>query len=199
MWPLPYWAVRSRPGEARHKILRYQWVRVNANPEAIVLKRVAEALHASLVLLVTVNASLAQAGKPEPRDTAAVQKCLDAAKNKPQNTELCVGVLANPCLEGDSARSTADMVKCSAREHAVWDVILNRTYAQLREQLDKRQQIKLRDMQRAWIASREKTCAFYWDFHQGTMAVPMAAYCDLRETARRAIFLMQFLPDNVQR
>jgi uncharacterized protein YecT (DUF1311 family) len=148
---------------------------------------------------MVVTASLAQAGKPDPRDIAAVQKCLDAAKDKPQDIERCVGIVANPCLEGDNAQSTADMVKCSAREHAVWDGILNKTYARLRESLDKEQQTKLRDMQRAWIASREKTCAFYWDFYQGTMAVPMAAYCDLRETARRAMFLMQFLPENVQR
>jgi uncharacterized protein YecT (DUF1311 family) len=48
-------------------------------------------------------------------------------------------------------------------------------------------------MQRAWIAARDRSCAFYWDYHQGTIAVPMVAYCMLRETARRVMFLRGFL------
>ena len=61
--------------------------------------------------------------------------------------------------------------------------------------LDDEQKAKARDMQRAWIESRDKTCAFYWDFYQGTIASPMGAYCVLRETARRAMFLKFFLDD----
>ena len=148
------------------------------------------------VLLSLAGQSMAQSDKPDPRNAAAVQNCLKAAKDKPQGGEACIGVVADPCLESDDARSTADMVKCSSREHAVWDAMLNRAYGRLRETLEPAQVTKLRDMQRAWIASRDKTCAFYWDFHQGTMAVPMAAYCNLRETARRALFLRQFLGDD---
>ena len=59
--------------------------------------------------------------------------------------------------------------------------------------LDDKQQIKLRDMQRAWIASRDKTCAFYWDYFQGSMANPMLAECVSRQTARGALFLLGFL------
>ncbi len=50
-------------------------------------------------------------------------------------------------------------------------------------------------MQRAWFASRDKTCAFYWDYFQGTMASPMSASCDNREIARRALLLLGFLND----
>jgi uncharacterized protein YecT (DUF1311 family) len=50
-------------------------------------------------------------------------------------------------------------------------------------------------MQRAWIESRDRTCAFYWDYFQGTMASPMTAFCSNRETARRALFLLGFLAD----
>lgn len=81
-------------------------------------------------------------------------------------------------------------------ELAVWDDILNETFRGLREKLDEAQRVKLRDMQRAWLASREKTCGFYWDFYQGTMASPMAAACVNRETARRALFLLGFLYDD---
>ena len=52
-------------------------------------------------------------------------------------------------------------------------------------------------MQRAWIGSRDRTCAFYWDFFRGTMASPMSAFCNNRETARRALFLLGFL-DNAE-
>ncbi len=72
------------------------------------------------------------------------------------------------------------------------DAILNETYHRLREKLDDQQQVKLRDMQRAWIASRDKTCPFYWDYFKGTIASPMSASCDNREIALRALFLLGF-------
>ena len=86
---------------------------------------------------------------------------------------------------------------CAAREFAVWDDILNETYRRLRDKLDAEQKNKLRIMQRAWIDSRTRSCAFYWDFFRGTMAAPMNAFCNNRETARRALFLLGFL-DNAE-
>jgi uncharacterized protein YecT (DUF1311 family) len=88
------------------------------------------------------------------------------------------------------------MNACIDREVAVWDDILNESFRRLREKLDETQRVKLRDMQRAWIASRDRSCGFYWDFYQGTMASPMAAECVNRETARRALFLLGFLNDD---
>ena len=100
-------------------------------------------------------------------------------------------------LRRPDAQSTADQVACAAREFAVWDDILNETYRRLRVKLDAEQKVKLRAMQRAWIDSRERSCAFYWDFFRGTMASPMNAFCNNRETARRALFLLGFL-DNAE-
>jgi uncharacterized protein YecT (DUF1311 family) len=71
--------------------------------------------------------------------------------------------------------------------------MLNDTFRRLRDKLDDER--KLRDLQRAWIESRDKTCSFYYDYYQGTMASPMSAYCNVRETARRAMFLKFFLND----
>jgi uncharacterized protein YecT (DUF1311 family) len=48
------------------------------------------------------------------------------------------------------------------------------------------------DMQRAWIASRDATCEFYYHKIQGSMSVPMTASCLLSETARRALLLAAF-------
>jgi uncharacterized protein YecT (DUF1311 family) len=50
-------------------------------------------------------------------------------------------------------------------------------------------------MQRSWIETRDKTCAFYWDYFQGTMASPMSSYCNVRETARRVMFLKFFMDE----
>lgn len=153
-------------------------------------------LPTALAVLVVLGAGLvpaaAQTDKPSAKDAAAIQSCLKA---KPQAQFNCVGVVADPCLERDDTKSTADKNACIDRELAVWDDILNETFRRLRDKLDEQQKTKLRDMQRAWIVSKEKTCAFYWDYFQGTMASPMGSYCVNSETARRALFLRAFLED----
>ena len=146
---------------------------------------------AVIALVLAAPVAMAEAAKPAPKDAAAVQACLKSDRGAELDGERCIGVVADPCL--DKANSTADMNECSGRELRVWDALLNAAYGQVREMIDAEQQIKLRDMQRAWIASRDKTCQFYWDFHQGSIASPMAAYCMVRETARRTMFLRRFL------
>jgi uncharacterized protein YecT (DUF1311 family) len=88
-----------------------------------------------------------------------------------------------------------EVIACDRREQAVWDNILNEAYRSLLAKLDETQQQKLRDMQRAWIASRDKSCSFFYDYFEGTMANPMIAACEARETGRRALFLLGFLND----
>ena len=119
---------------------------------------------------------------------------LDYRPRDPASYRPAIGVVADPCLK--QARSTADSNACAGRELAVWDSMLNDTYRRLGEHLDEQQKIKARDMQRAWIESRDKTCTFYWDYFQGTMASPMSSYCVVRETARRAMFLKFFLDES---
>jgi uncharacterized protein YecT (DUF1311 family) len=140
-----------------------------------------------------VSSALAQ-DKPDTRASATIQDCVKA-KAATGMAVTCIGIVSSPCLERNQAPSTADMVNCVARERAVWDDILNETYRRLRDKLDDTQKEKLREMQRAWIASRDKTCAFYWDYYQGTMAHPMRAECVNRQTAERALFLLGFLND----
>ena len=148
------------------------------------------------VLLLAATASRCETARPDAADSAAVQSCIKSASDRPQR-ERCIGIIADPCAEQPDAESTAGQMACAAREFAVWDDILNETYRRLRAVLDARQKVKLRGMQRAWIESRERSCAFYWDFFRGTMASPMNAFCRNRETARRAIFLLGFL-DNAE-
>lgn len=154
------------------------------------MKRLALAFVFALAML---SIDAAQAQKLSARDSATVQDCVKSKDGAAQ--ESCVGVVSGPCLSRKETQSTADMVACIARETAVWDDILNETFRRLREKLDDKQKGKLRDMQRAWIASRDASCGFYWDYHQGTMASPMSAECVNRETGRRVVFLLAFLLD----
>ena len=89
----------------------------------------------------------------------------------------------------------SEVTACYERERLVWDGILNDSFRRLRAKLDDDQQGKLRDMQRAWIAARDKSCAFLYDYFQGTMANPMIAACVARETGRRALYLLGFAND----
>ena len=144
-------------------------------------------------MLAALAASPALAkDKPDARASAAIQDCVKS-KSATGMGETCIGIVSGPCLDKAADPSTAGMVACVARERAVWDDILNETYNRLRAKLDDKQQQKLRDMQRAWIAARDATCGFYWDFYQGTMASPMSAGCVNKETAERALFLLGFL------
>jgi uncharacterized protein YecT (DUF1311 family) len=146
-----------------------------------------------LVVLAALAVSPALAkDKPDARAAAAIQDCVKS-KSATGMGETCIGIVSGPCLDKAADPSTAGMVACVARERAVWDDILNETYNRLRAKLDDKQQQKLRDMQRAWIAARDATCGFYWDFYQGTMASPMSAGCVNKETAERALFLLGFL------
>jgi len=140
---------------------------------------------------LAVSPALAK-DKPDARASAAIEDCVKS-KSATGMGETCIGIVSGPCLDKAADPSTAGMVACVARERAVWDDILNETYNRLRAKLDDKQQQKLRDMQRAWIAARDATCGFYWDFYQGTMASPMSAGCVNKETAERALFLLGFL------
>lgn len=133
--------------------------------------------------------------KPRARDSAAVQNCIKSKTGRGWRWESCIGIVSEPCSKNEASMPPSEVIACYDRERAVWDDILNETYRRLREALDEDQQTKLRDMQRAWIASRDKSCQFIWDVLQGTMANPMIAACVTRETGRRALYLLPFLDD----
>ena len=147
------------------------------------------------VLALCASAPALAQDKPDAKDSKAIQDCI---KSKPTKPESCVGQISDPCL-GDEKKvlSTIEMAACHAREQAVWDDILNNTYRRLNDKLDDEQRVKLREMQRAWIAYRDTTCGFHWIYYRGTIANPLGAGCLNEETARRALFLLGFL-DNAE-
>ena len=164
--------------------------------------------HLLLIALALTMAgpSLARADDPPARDVATIGDCLrkQAQKKGGSSQEAdeaaCLMRVAKPCMGGNEA-GVADhrKIDCLGRERLVWDKMLNDSYRTMMNALDSDQQTKLREMQRSWIQTRDLTCAFWYDYFQGTMANPMIAYCNNRETARRAIFLRVFATDIADR
>lgn len=143
----------------------------------------------ALLLAVPANAQDA----PDPKDLRAVQACLKARNKSP---ESCIDTVYRACIgPRENSKAPSELMDCTRREERAWDKLLNDAFRTVRDGLDEDQRAKLRDMQRAWIDMRDKTCGFYYDYFQGSMANPMIANCENRETARRAIFLMGFADD----
>jgi uncharacterized protein YecT (DUF1311 family) len=157
--------------------------------------RLVAAIGAAMLL---ASPALAQ-DKPAPKDSAAIEKCLKAKTGHGWAWEQCIGLISEPCVKDEGSMPPSEVIACYDRERAVWDDILNKSYQVLRKALDEDQQAKLREMQRAWIASRDKTCAFLYDYFQGSMANPMMAACLSRTTGRQALYLRGFADDVADR
>jgi len=137
---------------------------------------------------------LAQDRKPAKKEVDAIRACAAKYANDVFEAERrCLfNLIATPCTKRPEAKSNAGTADCYRREQAIWDDLLNENFRALNGDLDDEQKTKARDMQRAWIAYRDTTCAFYYDKIQGSMATSMTAACLARETARRALLLAFF-------
>ena len=149
--------------------------------------------------LMTTPSVFAQSDKPNARDAAVIQTCIKAKTGRNWAWENCIGVLSEPCVKDEGSMPPSEIMACYAREQAVWDDILNDSFRRLRDALESDQVLKLREMQRAWIASRDKTCGFLYDYFQGAMANPMIAACTSRTTGRQALYLLGFANDVAER
>jgi uncharacterized protein YecT (DUF1311 family) len=148
--------------------------------------------------LILSAAAFAQ-DKPAAKDVAVIEKCIKAKTGRHWAWERCVGSISKPCAKNEESMRPSEVIACEGRERAVWDSILNESYRRLREALDDEQKGKLQEMQRAWMASRDKTCAFLYDYFQGTMANPMIAACLSRATGMQALYLRGFADDVAER
>lgn len=151
------------------------------------------------IFLAGAETALAQSPKAEISKAKSVEACLAASKVRP-NSDMCIGVTSNPCIGPDEeSKPDSAVIACLDSERRQWDKVLNASFQALIKGLEPGQQQKLRDMQRSWIDTRDRTCGFYYDYFEGTMANPMIANCLNRETARRAVFLKGFADDLAER
>ncbi len=133
-----------------------------------------------------------------------VNACLTNAKN-PTAERGCIGLSANACIYANQASSTAlGMNKCIKQESKFWDNKLNEVYRSLVVKAKKHDEDRkgyinlgsegsypaLRDMQRAWIPYRDKTCTYSWSqSYPGSMASMNSVRCEMRMNAEQYIFL----------
>ena len=141
-----------------------------------------------------------------PADQNTIDVCLSKAG---ESSETCIGIIYAPCIETAQGSSTMGMGECAARELAVWDAILNKSYQALlasslgstdampenRPPENRRPGVVkgsdiIRDMQRAWIAFRAKKCdVAAMQFEGGSASRVIYGDCSMRETARQALWL----------
>ena len=154
---------------------------------------------AALILALLVTAPAFAEEKPNPKDAATIEKCITSKTGRHWAWEQCIGIISEPCTKDEASMPPSEVIACEERERLVWDAILNKSYQALLKALEEDQQKKLREMQRAWIAWRDKNCDFLYDYFQGTMANPMIAACLSRATGMQALYLRGFADDVAQR
>lgn len=146
----------------------------------------------ALATLLALGAG-AQEAKPSAAEIAAIRGCVTKNKESDAAEQRCVlKLVAVPCTNRPQAKSTVAMADCYRVEQAIWETILVEQRAALEKDLDDQQKDKLKAVQDAWTTSRERTCAFYYDKIQGTMATISTAACLAQETARRALLIRAF-------
>jgi uncharacterized protein YecT (DUF1311 family) len=144
--------------------------------------------------VLVFDTSICRAEAPSPNSIEIIQSCLND-KGSDREQEACIGIIARPCIGEEGARAPSEVIACFDREQRAWDQLLTNAYRELNDSLASEQRDKLRDMQHSWRDTLERTCAFYYQYFQGSMANPMMANCRNRETARRALFLIGFADD----
>jgi uncharacterized protein YecT (DUF1311 family) len=154
--------------------------------------------------LVLSGVPSAHAETPDAKDVAVINSCLTGLKktdSAPEKYEAtCLLKVADPCMGADPASaSDRRQIECLDRERLVWDKIINDSYKSVMKAVEPEQANKLREVQKVWIHSRDVTCEFFYDYFQGSMAYPMIASCNNRETARRALYLWTFAIDVSER
>jgi uncharacterized protein YecT (DUF1311 family) len=149
---------------------------------------------AAIVVAGVVHTAAAQGAQANRKDAGAIRACAEKyAENINEAERRCIfAVVVEPCTKTKVGQSSQGASACYHVEQDIWDELLNENFRVLRDGLDDAQKVKLRDMQRDWIAYRNTTCGFYYDKIQGTMANEMTAACLARETARRALLLKFF-------
>lgn len=73
----------------------------------------------------------------------------------------------------NSPQTTLEMRVCAGQSYEKADKKLNQVYRQLKPKLNRSQQKKLVDAQRAWIQFRDKSCAFEGAFAEGGTLEPV--------------------------
>ena len=150
---------------------------------------VALAILASLVVIAT-KAEAASSDNYTLQDKATIEACLAKARRNSQHARGCIGEATRVCETLREMANQAGIQDCMKREAAYWDKILNDRYQQLLANISKKNTVKLKAMQRSWLAWRKEKCKLaYMIYEGGSMARVMAANCMMETTGIRALEL----------
>lgn len=137
-----------------------------------------------------------------------LEACLQAATTARED-QGCIGLASQACQNAnDLGGTTVGMVACGGREAEFWDRKLNEIYGTLVKKAEANdREMKeigatvplilpaLRDMQRAWITYRDRTCDYeYSQWGGGTGGGPAIVACQSRMTALQYIYLKHSWP-----
>ena len=141
---------------------------------------------AALVMLVSALALVTLALPACADDAEVIEACLTTAYSGGGDAHVCIGRVADPCLEKPENQSTHDMMACSDKETKIWDAMLNAEYQRLLNAVEGKAADDIVKAQRQWIGLRDADCAIpYQLFEGGTMSQPISANCVLAHTANR--------------
>ncbi|AVX03186.1 hypothetical protein MXMO3_00652 [Maritalea myrionectae] len=154
----------------------------------------------SAVLLLLCQPAFAQDNQFTVDDETEMQNCWEAVtdlnlQGEDHTLQECIGAASKVCMEEEEGgMTTMGMASCIMRENSWWDSILNINYQNLKQVLEPNQFEDLRDAQRKWIAYRDASCAFHYNYWgNGTMRTTAFASCMLDTTAQRAAELSGIL------
>lgn len=119
-----------------------------------------------------------------------IESCLADKRPILLRGQACIGVHWTPCLQRAESQTTIGMERCYLDEHRAWDALLNRYW---RERPTGERGEALQQVQRAWLAYRDRKCGYFHVHHRdGSIARWLGARCAADTTARRAIELRYF-------
>ncbi len=150
--------------------------------------------------------ALALSAPAAAQDLVFSMDATDACFASGGTSEDCIGASAEACTENTpGGYTTVGMGGCYDAERQAWDQQLNQAYAEAMayaKQMDAEnadfapsQVDALREMQRAWIPYRDRSCDYIRSqWGGGTGGGPASIMCLMQETARQALFLESTMP-----
>jgi uncharacterized protein YecT (DUF1311 family) len=165
-----------------------------------------------LLLLAGLALAAPVMAQPDlPFSPAETEACLLRAEGP--SRAVCVGLSAAACIDTPDGYTTVGMSICLGKEFDYWDGRLNAAYQALlaedgrvdAEMADLGSAAEpmvpaLREMQHAWIAFRDASCAYErTQWGGGTGGGPASVDCAMRLTAAQALVLEDRLAEKQAR
>jgi len=74
--------------------------------------RRATTVSGAVALLIAISPALADSDKPDSRDTAVIQKCIDAKTGSNWAWESCIGVVSEACVKDEGSMLSSEVIAC---------------------------------------------------------------------------------------